>query len=342
MPIVPETLQTAFPSLESLRVIHLPKGKSALAHPLDAPKAFSLDSCQRVIWVFPSPEESAEAEAHVLAHSTGAEVYGGADAYRFLLRVATGLESEVRGETDVFGQLKLSWSLYEQAKGAYLESLHYWMQRLFEDTKDIRAAHLQKVGGTTYGGLVRKLLRKFAPSKTPTGPILLVGAGQIAHGVAPWLADHELWLLNRDSRKLEALQAEILARNPAAKIRLIENGEDEKTAWQDAHHIVLCIPVDADSDLARIEKLGTRAAKTGRVIHLGGLMRDCGAWKNVPQFHSLDDLFVMREAQNQERSAQFERALRACDERARLRSLAGHPGGSVTLPHGWEDLLAFA
>ena len=37
------------------------------------------------------------------------ELYQGADAYGFLLRLASGLESEIAGETEIFGQIKEAW-----------------------------------------------------------------------------------------------------------------------------------------------------------------------------------------------------------------------------------------
>jgi hypothetical protein len=49
-------------------------------------------------------------------------------------------------------------------------------------------------------------------------------------------------------------------------------------------------------------------------------------------------LFEMLRVQTEQRSQQVARARRACGEKAVLRSL----GNSATVPHGWEDLAAFA
>ena len=41
--------------------------------------------------------------------------YRGVDAYRFMLQLACGLESEIAGETEILGQIKDAWRDYEAA-----------------------------------------------------------------------------------------------------------------------------------------------------------------------------------------------------------------------------------
>ena len=72
------------------------------------------------------------------------------------------------------------------------------------------------------------------------------------------------------------------------------------------------------------------------------MRRACGEWNQVPGFRALDEVFALQQSQNEARAELLGRALRACSERARLRSLAGSSAGSATLPHGWEDLAVFA
>src|SRR4051794_35162047 len=91
--------------LEALSVLNLPKKsmekRFVPVEPSYVP-AFVVDTCQRSLWVFNS-------EAYCPSEIRGAEVYKGQEAYRFLLQVATGLASEVVGETDIFGQIKEAW-----------------------------------------------------------------------------------------------------------------------------------------------------------------------------------------------------------------------------------------
>ena len=285
--------------IQSLRVVHFPKGPGQPELPPRAAGVFELDTCQRRVWVFPQG-----------ALPAGVADYRGETAYRFLLRVATGLESEIRGETDIFGQLKDAWRAYQSSpEAAFVRELQPWMQRLFEDTKDIRAQYLQNLGGSSYGSLTRLLLRQ---RRAAAGePLLIVGAGHIARSIAPWLLEHELWLWNRSATGLAALKAELTGR-PGVRLRVVD---DEARAWREAAHVVVCIPQGED-DARRIALWREGAAAGHRkasIIHLGTQRETSGAWGELGEFHALDDLFTLQQAQNELRADQFARADRACD-----------------------------
>jgi hypothetical protein len=70
---------------------------------------------------------------------------------------------------------------------------------------------------------------------------------------------------------------------------------------------------------------------------LGTLRSEAQDWAKCPNFYALDDLFEIQRQAEGVRGDRFTRALRACDERARLRAM----GGSISIAHGWEDLAAF-
>jgi hypothetical protein len=314
--------------IESLRVLHLPKGphwdQGGAARLRDSlTGGLHLDSCQRMLWAC-SADELDRARIGAVK---GLELFESADAYRFLLRVATGLESQIVGETDIFGQLKEAWR--KSSGGTELGAL---MQRVFEDTKDIRSRYLQNLGGASYGSLVRMML------KQSPGPTLVVGAGQLARSVAPYLLDQEIWILNRSREKALELHAELLTLAQGGQkpvVRVIVSPEEEARAWRDAAAVVVCVPFDAGRDLERID---ARTGRSGPVIHLGGTREEAGEWNRLADFQALDDLFALKKAQGDVRTTQVRQAARACDEKAKLRAL----GTSVTIPHGWEDLAIFA
>lgn len=317
---------------ESLRVLHWPKSTPTSALPLELGDYSTLrvETCQRVVWIW-SSEQSTRFQSSPL------ELFQGQAAYRFLLEVSTGLRSEVRGETDVFGQLKSAWSRFQEAGPESARPLQGVFQKLFEDTKEIRALFLQNVGDASYGSLARKLFRQ-NPS-TRSEPILLVGAGQLAHAVAPWLTEHELWISNRSEAKLHELQAEILKKDPRARVRMIVGSAAEIAAWKEVPRAVICIPASGNgassADQARIAawKAGSEGTCDVRtLIHLGCMRSEGGEWLSLPGFRCLDDLFALQKQQNESRSSQFERAFRACEEKAKLRFIVG---GS------WEDLASF-
>lgn len=312
-----------------------------------------METCQRWIWVG-SVEGSQNASGEIPACVERAT---GTEAYSFLLRVATGLESRVVGETDVFGQLKEAWRQAELS-GLHEENLKIrpWMYRVFEDSKEIRSRFLQNSGGTSYGSLVRKLLRDRFGKRVP-GSILLVGAGLLARGVAPYLLEllgpsSSLFLANRSKEKLHALVEELdsneesssccghgfeIESQPKAQVRILESEADEKAAWQQAAAVVVCIPFDSATDRARIQSWKEGGADRS-LIHLGGHRSECGDWSELSGFHCLEDIFNLQKSLGEVRSIQIGAAVRACGDRAKLRAL----GGSLSIPHGWEDLAVFA
>jgi hypothetical protein len=298
--------------LDSLRVIHGLKksaGSPDLEHSAVNPsRVFFLDSCQRRLWVGAS--DALESDSTL--QKSALQNFKGVHAYLFLLRVATGLESEVKGETDIFGQLKEAW------KANPVAELESWMQRLFEDAKEIRSRYLQGLGGASYGTLVRKLLPE-------TGPVLILGAGQIARSVAPFLLDRGLVLWNRSPARLFEFHAE-LAEKSAAQIQVAAS---EYEAWTLAKSAVICVPISVPISSGEMP-----------IVHLGGY-RHQAEWASAPQFKCLvkylDDVFELQRSQNELRFFQLAEAERACETRAKLRGL----GGSLSIAHGWEDLATF-
>ncbi len=292
--------------------------------------AFYLDTCQRVLWV--TTRDELERSRETIDWS-GYEIFSDVVAYSFLLRVATGLESQVVGETDVFGQLKEAW---RKTSFDLDENVDFYIQKIFEDTKEIRSRHLQHLGGVSYGTLVRKFLQ----SKRCSDPTLLVGAGQLAQSVAPFLLEQEIWIINRSAEKAHALANE-LKREYSARVRVLETAEEQAEGWTKSFQAILCVPVDEALDPARVEmwKAGNAVAGRNRtLLHLGAQEAQSGPWQNLQGASYLDDIFELQKAQGEVRSLQIGLALRACDERAKLRAL----GNSVSIHHGWEDLAVFA
>lgn len=315
--------------MKSLRVVHLLKSGSSTPEYRSARPAFVLDSCQRKLWV-----EMLGAQDHASSPGPAFTVFTGIQAYAFLLSVATGLESQIVGETDIFGQIKEAWKQQLPRLDADLKkSVSPWMQRLFEDTKEIRSLYLQNLGGSSYGSLLRKLLKDH--QSLAKGPTLLIGAGQLAHSVAPYLLEHELVISNRSPEKAFSLQSELLAQNPGTRVRMTEGFEDELAELARAAQVIVCVPLDPSRDEARIQVL---SASTAHVVHLGIRAGEKSDWTSVPGLHSLDEIFQIEKSINAIRSVQVDKARLACHEKATLRALGG---GSVSIAHGWEDLAAF-
>lgn len=271
--------------------------------------------------------------AEVLSSEAGIwECYDGSQAFQFLLRVAAGLESQIIGETDIFGQLKEAWRQFSRKNPSRSSELSPWIQKIFEDTKEVRARYLQNLGGASYGSLVRKVM-----GSAPCGPVLLLGAGALAKAVAPYFLSGEgatevvLW--NRTSSKAHDLRQEWRAAYPSSQVSVIESIESgfEKDIWKKAAWVVVCAPIDLGNETLR-----------EKVIHLGLMRTQSGKWSHVQEFYALDDLFRLQNNQEEIRSIQVAKAVRFCEDRAKLRALSGTSGGSLAIAHGWEDLAAFA
>lgn len=312
---------------------------------------FYLDTCQRWLWVCHSrraallEKELSSLGLQNMQNSGPARgPTRGKDAYLFLLRLASGLESQVIGETDVFGQLKDAWRKYQQSGDAFSAELSPWLRRVFEDTKEIRTRYLQNLGGVSYGSLVRKFIKDQQKDQQPEDikkPILIVGAGKIAQAVAPFLLEHELLLLNRDSKNLTAFH-ESISKKPRSQVRRLDISFEEicslDDVWENIGQIVMCIPMDAEQDFIRVSRLKEKSEKIPSIIHLGGIREHSGSWSSLPQFYCLTDLFQLQNSLNNVRSVQISYAERTCEERAKLRALST----SLSVSHCWEDLAVFA
>jgi len=293
---------------------------------------FLIDTCQRRVAVLTDAETRLIAQREFPADGP-LESFEGAEAYAFLLRFACGLESKLVAETEIFGQIKQAWREFSERGSPLARQLSPLVQLLFQDAKSIRAHHLGHLGSASYGSQVRRLIGERAGGVT-----LLIGAGQLAQSVAPWLEGSELWLYNRTNERAHELARELAKRDARRPVRVVEGGFDaELAAWRRARDVVVCIPTDATHDAERVAARDVRAEAGGRVIHLGLGAQAAAPWSGLSELVSLGSLFDMLRAHSQLRSRQLQRARHACVEKAVLRSL----GASASHPHSWEDLAAF-
>jgi hypothetical protein len=300
------------------------------------PDACVVGTCLREVRIaMQSPDDQPLA---VEANSAGYELYTGADAYRFLLQLACGLESEIAGETEILGQVKQAWRDCEATQDEQSRLLRPWIQRLLQDTKEIRSEYVVGLGGATYGSLVRRLL-----GGTLQGPTLLLGAGQLAETILPFLDSGEVLVWNRS----QARAAEMLSRQRAAqtegRVHLLDSTTAaEDLAWQRARDVVICIPPDAARDAARSRLWRHHGAPDGRVLHLGIDTAAGTPWQQVEGIATLRDLFGLRDAQATQREAMLARARKACANKAQLARLDDADGSRAgSSNHGWEDLAVF-
>jgi hypothetical protein len=258
-------------------------------------QGFFLDTCLRQIVIAP----------HTVSPPTwargGIEWFYGNDAYSFLLQTACGLNSAIPGESNILGQIKSAWTDWTQTElrpdAIRLEPL---MQSLFSNCAVIRQQHLQGIGGSSYGSLLRKFL-----NPTTNGRILIVGAGKLAQSLLPFLSNYDVSIWNR-TKPTHDLPANIKLFTPAAA--------SNAAAWAD--YIIITTPADATNDKRWHTLINTRSQKT---VHLGCRRANRGIWTSLgettseaKQFADLDDLFDLRRQQSVTRSLRVNHARRAC------------------------------
>lgn len=300
------------------------------------PDGLVLGTCLREVRIAMLP--SAKQPSRAQADAAGYERHVGADAYRFLLQLACGLESEIAGETEILGQIKQAWREHEATGSDGAKALRPWMQRLLQDTKEIRSEYVVGLGSATYGSLVRRLL-----GGELRGPTLLVGAGQLAETILPFLDTGTVMVWNRSRERAEAMLARQRAGSTEGRVRLLDTTpEAEIAAWKQSHDVILCIPADAGRDPERVRTWRAHGHPDGRVLHLGIDGAAGTAWEGLPGLFTLRDLFNLRDAQAEQREAMLERARRACRNKAQLARLDDADGSRAgNSNHSWEDLAVF-
>lgn len=296
------------------------------------PDTFLIETCQRWLWIGCLAEHTTIDFSFL--NELSARFFIGEQAYSQILEITCGLQSELLGETEVFGQFKEAWTKTQAQGGSVFESLSAWIPKVFEDTKEVRTHFLRDIGSVSYGSVVRRILLELGLSDRP---ILLLGAGQIAQSVAPWIANiAPLIVWNRGSEKLEILKNSLNEKN-LKNVKYLCGEHVEPQAWQKAQQVVVCMPFDALRDAQRVQWWQT-AAHPGSVIHLGGFLKDAGVWTGLPNesFIALDPLFEKMRRFDESRNRAALAARKACADKAKLRSLGG------MMAHGWEDLAAFS
>jgi glutamyl-tRNA reductase len=134
----------------------------------------------------------------------------GEDAARHLIRVASGLDSLVLGETQILGQLKDAWQQAHDA-GSLGKVLDRLFQHTFNAAKSIRtnsgiSDHTVSVAYTAVV-LARQI---FGDLSSQT--VVLIGAGEMIQLCGRYLRDHgiaKLLIVNRSRDKAEELAAEL-------------------------------------------------------------------------------------------------------------------------------------
>ncbi len=293
---------TSIPEIRNLQVTHWPKSVTCgVVSPVDRARmnrtSLFLDTCLRQMSVsLPMPGQLSDSDWFNVSMTP--ESRTGADAYRFVLEIATGLRSAVPGETNVFGQLKKAWRCYSRiGYSGDVDRLKPVIQQLFDDASAIRRKHLEGIGGSSYGSLVRRLI---APRSSDR--ILFVGTGDLAQSMLPFFRQFQVGAWNHQS-----------SQSKLDDVNLFFAPHQATAAAQWANHVILTTPPDPHNDDEWQARLA--AAKISSIVHLGHRRGDRSGWGANIVAYDLDHVFELREAQADIRSSQLQRARDACWKR---------------------------
>ena len=170
---------------------------------------FHLTTCQRILLIGQEKKFSKN-----LPPFARPDVYIGEAAYQYLLKILCGLKSRLIGENEIVAQFK-------EGYGNYINNPHrdnYTLkiiEKLFQDSKEIRSLYLRDVGQYSYAGMTKKLFLNRADARS----ILLLGSGQLAKDI-----------LKVMQRKFKIT---ILARNEQAAKELSEHENINALPWQE-------------------------------------------------------------------------------------------------------------
>jgi hypothetical protein len=245
------------------------------------------------------------------------ESLAGREAWRQLLEVVAGLCSAVVGETNVAGQFRRAWAESAHCLAPGLRSsLAPLVAAVLADAATVRGAHLQGLGGSSWGTLVRRLLAPADGSR-----VLLIGAGDLSASVAPYLRHVELAAWNR--------RPVTTGRRAGFTTvgRWFEPDEADGAArWADI--AIVTSPADVDHDAAWLARFAARPEPLAAGVHLGQREPTAFRWPAGTRGYLLDDVLDLARTQQSRRREALHRARQHCASLAAARQ----PDGEATAP----------
>ncbi len=198
----------------------LPEACRALRELPEIEECVLLSTCNRteVYYRTYEPEEAARMIlAHFLGRSAGAQAepscfyrYEGREALMHLARVASGLDSMVVGETEIFGQLKEAYRVALEA-GVTGGFANRCFQRVFSIAKKVRSETAITSGPTSVGAAAVQMAQGIL-GPLEGANVLVVGAGDVARSTAQSLRSRGaegIFVANRSYERAVELAAQV-------------------------------------------------------------------------------------------------------------------------------------
>ncbi len=228
----------------------------------------------------------------------------GRDAIQHLLEVASGLDSQILGETEIFGQVKRAYAT-AQTRGSAGAVLNRLFQKAFQAAKHVRT-HTGVTAGQMSVANVAVDLASDIFGSLEDARVLLLGAGEMGEKSGRAFASRGVRKLTVSSRKME--RASQLASELGAGVLRFEERDAHLAEWD----IVVCstaAPGTIISTGAVRAAMKERAARPILFVDLA-MPRDVDAavvdTSNI-FLYNLDDLAGIAEGNRRARIAEAER-----------------------------------
>lgn len=189
--------------LSRLYLFNFPSGTHPEAE-FEGTGAFYLKTCQRTLVL--------TAKSHIVSGHFAYDAVEGERAYAYLLEIICGLKSKLVGENEIVSQFKQAYKAYcqQEDKDSIILTV---LQKLLQDSKDIRTKYLIGIAQKTYSSLARKILL----GQHKASEVVILGSGQLAED-----------MINQVKKKVPVT---IIARNEQKRQQLIEKHQIQSVCW---------------------------------------------------------------------------------------------------------------
>lgn len=234
-------------------------------------------------------------------------------AIQHLLEVASGLDSQMLGETEIFGQVKDAYS-QAQSSGSTGQVLNRVFQKAFQAAKRVRTETAITVGQVSLANVAVDLALDIFGRLRDTR-VFLIGAGEIGEKTAQAFKSRGATMITVSSRRFE--RAVELAGCLGASALPFEQRETRLAEFD----VVVCATSAPDQVLQCEAVRSAMRARPGRPMLCLDLAmpRDidpaAGALENV-YLYNLDDLAKVAEANRKAREAEVDKAKGFLTEKA--------------------------
>ena len=189
--------------LSRLYLYNFPSGTSPEAE-FQNTGAFFMKTCQRTLVLAP--------QNTIIRGDYAYDFVEAEQAYAYLLEIICGLKSKLVGENEIVSQFKQAYKAYclQKDKDSLIMTV---LQKLLQDSKDIRTKYLIGIAQKTYSSLARRILL----SQHKASEVIILGSGQLAED-----------MINQVKKKVPVT---LIARNQERIQELVDKHQIQSACW---------------------------------------------------------------------------------------------------------------